>query len=241
MNELRESTPIRLILLHELALFRESLARLLASEPDFEVIAECATAAEALEAVRGRGADIFLLDLKTSDDSANDFIEAARNAGYGGKFLIVASRLDADSCADALRLGASGIFLESGSSARFTQAIRLVASGEAFIDQKIIQLLADRYPHFSPRKLPARGLTERQQTVLQCVANGLSNRKIGDRLGVSEGTIKATLQQLFMKAGVRTRSQLLRLALDGSFGVVADEAPDESTAKNGLAAALPAD
>ena len=57
--------------------------------------------------------------------------------------------------------------------------------------------------------------TEREQTVLQGIVDGLSNRKIGNQIGVSESTIKATLQSLFSKAGVRTRSQLVRIALEG--------------------------
>jgi DNA-binding NarL/FixJ family response regulator len=113
-----------------------------------------------------------------------------------------------------LRYGASGIFLESDSSSRLVQAIRLVANGEAWVDQKVIQLLADRYPQHEGRLLGA--LTDREQAVLDRVVDGLSNRKIGDQMGVSESSIKATLQQLFTKAGVRTRSQLVRIALESS-------------------------
>lgn len=218
MNEHLEESPIRLVLLHEHVLFRESLARLLASEPGFALVAECATPAEALEAVNGSTVDVVLLDLKVKQQGEDDFIRASRQSGYKGKFLVVTPMLDAASSASALRLGASGIFLESGSSARFIQAIRLVASGEAWVDQRIIQLLADRYPQFEDPRLRPPHLTDRQQTVLQGVVDGLSNRKIGDKIGISEGSIKATLQQLFVRAGVRTRSQLVRAALDGSFG-----------------------
>jgi two-component system, NarL family, nitrate/nitrite response regulator NarL len=93
------------------------------------------------------------------------------------------------------------------------QAIRLVASGEAWVDQKVVQFLAERYPNFEARWHGS--LTAREQIVLNGVVDGLSNRKIGDQIGVSESTIKATLQHLFKKAGVRTRSQLVRIALEG--------------------------
>ena len=89
---------------------------------------------------------------------------------------------------------------------------RLVANGEAWVDQKVIQLLAERYPSYENRWVG--DLTERDQTVLQGVIDGLSNRKIGDQNGVSESTVKAILQRLFTKAGVRTRSQLVRIALE---------------------------
>jgi DNA-binding NarL/FixJ family response regulator len=111
-----------------------------------------------------------------------------------------------------LRSGASGIFLDSDSPARLVQAIRLVASGEAWVDQKVLRMLAERFSPMENRWFGA--LAQREQTVLEGVIDGLSNRKIGDRIGVSESTIKATVQRLFSKAGVRTRSQLVRAALE---------------------------
>ena len=103
------------------------------------------------------------------------------------------------------------------------QAIRLVASGEASVDQRVIQLIADRYPQHEDQCLGS--LTKREQTVLKALLNGLTNKKIGRQVGVSESAIKATLQQLFDKAGVRTRSQLVRAALDGSLAPAGVAAP----------------
>jgi DNA-binding NarL/FixJ family response regulator len=200
---------IRLVLLDGHLLFRESLARLLASEHDFELVAECTTSAEALKSLKGSRVDVVLVDIGI----AKEFIPWAQKVRYSGKSLVIAREVDATGSASVLKYGASGIFLASDSSSRLMQAIRLVASGEAWVDQKVLQLLAERYPHFESRW--QGNLTEREQTVLLGVADGLSNRKIGDQIGVSESTIKATLQHLFKKAGVRTRSQLVRIALEG--------------------------
>jgi two-component system, NarL family, nitrate/nitrite response regulator NarL len=200
---------IRLLLLDDHLLLRESLARLLASEQDFELVAECATPAEALKSLKLSEVDVMLVDIGI----AREFVPWAQKIHYPGKSLVIARQLDATSSATVLKYGASGIFLASDSSSRLIQAIRLVASGEAWVDQKVVQLLAERYPHFEARW---RGnLTEREQTVLHGVVDGLSNRKIGTQIGVSESTVKATLQHLFKKAGVRTRSQLVRIALEG--------------------------
>ena len=144
---------------------------------------------------------------------AKEFIPWAQKARYPGKSLVIAREAEATGSAIVLKYGASGIFLESDSATRLMQAIRLVASGEAWVDQKVLQLLAERYPYFEAKWHGS--LTEREQTVLNGVVDGLSNRKIGDQIGVSESTIKATLQHLFKKAGVRTRSQLVRIALEG--------------------------
>jgi len=200
---------IRLVLLDDHLLFRESLARLLASEHDFELVAECSTPAEVLKSLKYSGADVILVDIGI----AKEFIPWAQKVRYPGKSLVIARQLDATGSAMVLKYGASGIFLASDSSSRLMQAIRLVASGEAWVDQKVLQLLADRYPHFEARW--RANLTEREQMVLNGVVDGLSNRKIGNQIGVSESTIKATLQHLFKKSGVRTRSQLVRIALEG--------------------------
>jgi two-component system nitrate/nitrite response regulator NarL len=206
----KQQRSLRLVLVDQRALFRESLARLLASEQDLEIVAECGTPQEAFAAPGGTDADVFLVDIAV----AREFMGYARKAGYGGKALVVAKEIDPRTSAILLSAGAAGIFLESDCSARLIQAVRFVATGEVWVDQKIIQLLADRYPQHDDHW--AEALTPREQTVLRGIVDGLSNRKIGDRTGVSESTIKATLQHLFNKAGVRTRSQLVRIVLEGS-------------------------
>jgi DNA-binding NarL/FixJ family response regulator len=199
---------IRLVLLDDHVLFRESLARLLASEHDFELVAECTTPAEALKSLRDREADVILV----AAGIAKEFIPCARKARYPGKSLVIASEIDAGNSAIVLKYGASGIFLASDSSSRLVQAIKLVAHGEAWLDQKVIQLLAERYSNYEDRWFGR--LRDRERSVLLGIVDGLSNRKIGAQIGVSESTIKAILQSLFSKAGVRTRSQLVRIALE---------------------------
>ena len=214
MQEPSDRRRTRLALLDDHGLFRESLGHLLASETDFEVVGQCSTSAEALELLLNTAVDLVLLELSIGSEHGDEFISAARQAGYQGKFLLVTGGVDPARSAAALKLGASGIFLKSNSSTRLVQAIRLVASGEVSVDQKVIQLIADRYPQREDQCLGS--LTKREQTVLRGLLDGLTNKNIGRQIGVSESAIKATLQQLFDKAGVRTRSQLVRAALNGT-------------------------
>jgi len=201
------SGPIRVALLSDRVLLRESLAHRLAAEPGFDLVAESATSAQALDKIAG--VDVLILDMP----AAREFVAMAREGGFSGKVLVVATDVDPGASAIALRQGAAGIFLECGSSARLMQAIRMIAGGEAWIDPELLLLLAERYPHYQDRGL--KGLTKRDEMVLEGLVGGLSNRKIAQRLGTSESTIKNTLQQLFTKASVRTRSQLVRIALEG--------------------------
>jgi DNA-binding NarL/FixJ family response regulator len=120
----------------------------------------------------------------------------------------------------ALKLGASGIFLKDNSPASLATAIRLVMSGEMWVDQKVIQLMADQVQQGGGIGQP-RAVAHREGTqVLQGVFEGLAKKEIAARLGVTEGVVKATLQQLFQKTQVRTRSQLVRIALEGSLGTL---------------------
>lgn len=207
LEEKANGKRIRLVLLDDHLLVRESLAMRLASEADFELVAECTTSHEALKSIKESEVDVILLDIGL----AKEFIPAARKARYSGKALVIAGEVDVTDSAIVLKSGASGIFLQSA-SARLVQAIRMVANGKAWVDQKVIRLFADRYPRYGGRWWG--NLTEREQAVLSGIVDGMSNRTIGDNLGVSESTIKATLQHLFTKSGVRTRSQLVRIALE---------------------------
>ena len=208
---------IRLLLLDDHVLFREGLSRLLASEPDFEMVGNCGTSAEALEVLKGSPVDIVLLDFDLGEDHGSQFIAAARGAGYAGKILMVTAGMDAAESSIALQLGASGIFLKHNSPVTLAKAIRLVASGEMWVDQRVIHLMADGIHR---REGPSfqKVLTEREQQVLRGIFEGLTNKEIAARLGGSESAVKATLQQLFQKTRVRTRSQLVRIALETSLG-----------------------
>jgi DNA-binding NarL/FixJ family response regulator len=206
---------IRLLLLDDHVLFRESLSRLLASEPDFEMAGHCGTTAEALAMLPRQRVDVVLLDFDLGEDHGAEFIARARQAGFTGKILMVTAGMNAAESSAALRTGASGIFLKHNSPGSLAQAIRLVAGGEMWVDQRVIQMLADGVPRRqepSLRKL----LTEREQEVLRGLFEGLTNKEIAAQLSVSESAVKATLQQLFQKTRVRTRSQLVRIALESS-------------------------
>ena len=134
---------IRLLLIDDHILFRDGLSRLLALEPDLEVVACCGTVAEALETVCSKPVDIVLLDYDLGDDHGSHFISSARHAGYQGKVLMVTAGMNAKESSTALHLGASGIFLKHNSPGTLAKAVRLIMGGEIWVDPKVIQLMAD--------------------------------------------------------------------------------------------------
>jgi DNA-binding NarL/FixJ family response regulator len=221
MNDPTHESRIRLVLLDEHGLFRASLGRLLASEPDFDVAGECGTSGEALGILKASAVDVVLLDFNFGTEHGHDFISAARQAGYKGQFLIVAGSADVRNSAIALKDGASGIFLKSEAPERLVQAIRLVGSGGIWVDQSIIRMLADQSINRSAQPSDQRfgdPLEARERMVLGGILEGLTNRKIGHNMGISESNVKNIVQRLFGKAHVNTRGQLVRAAMEGSFG-----------------------
>jgi len=206
---------IRLLLLDDHILFREGLSRLLASEPDFEIAGNCGTLAEALHVLETREVDVVLVDFDLGEEHGSQVIAAARRAGYPGRFLMITAGMTATESSIALQLGASGVCLKHNSPATLAKAIRMVAGGEMWVDQKVIQSMADGI-HQRDDSNVRQLLTDREQRVLRGIFEGLTNKEIAGQLAVSEGAVKATLQQLFQKTHVRTRSQLVRIALEGS-------------------------
>jgi two-component system, NarL family, nitrate/nitrite response regulator NarL len=202
-----------ILLLDDHALFRESVGRLLAAEPGFDVAAYCGTIEEALQIVRQKSIDIVLLDFDLGDHDGREFIRLAKAQGFKGKVLVVTAGVDQAAATELIRSGVSGVFLKRDSAALLARGIRDVMAGKVWLDQEQLQsaLKAEDAARQENRSKP---FTEREQQVLSCVFEGLANKEIAARIGLSESSVKAALQQLYSKTGVRTRSQLVRIVLE---------------------------
>ena len=204
---------LHILLLDDHALFRESVSRLLGAEPGFEVVAHCGTIEEALQVLRRKSIDLVLLDYDLGERDAREFLRLAKEQGFHGKILVVTAGVDAEAVSELIRSGISGVFRKHDSAALLAQGIRDVMAGKVWLDQEQLQT-ALRPESTAPQSIGTRGFTEREQQVLSFVFEGLANKEIAARIGVSEGSVKSTLQQLFSKTGVRTRSQLVRIVLE---------------------------
>ena len=211
MPEIAHRT-IHILLLDDHALFRESISRLLSAEPGFDIAAHCGTIQEAIEALRQRSIDIVLLDYDLGESDGREFLRLAKIQGFKGKVLVVTAGLDQPAVSELIRSGVAGIFRKHDSAALLAQGIRDVVSGKVWLDQEQLQIALNH--QLTSAKNQASPFTERERQVLAYVFEGLANKEIAARIGVSESSIKATLQQLFSKTGVRTRSQLVRSVLE---------------------------
>jgi DNA-binding NarL/FixJ family response regulator len=202
------------LLVDDHGLFRESLSRLLQTEADFRIAGSYATASAALAAPELRETGIVLLDYDLGEEEGTRFLEQARSCGFRGQVLLVTAGMNDAIMFRALENGASGIFLKHSPPSHLVEAIRKVFAGEVWLDPGVARSVIAAATGTTAARREARGLTEREYAVLKGVLEGLTNKEIGARLAISESSVKGALQQLFDKTGVRTRSQLVRIAFE---------------------------
>ena len=208
---------IRILIVDDHTLFRESLSRLLEADTGCQVAGECSSVQEALNIIAKEKIDLVLLDYDLGEHPGTQFLKESAKIGFAGRILMVTGGMSDAVMLRVLDLGAAGIFLKSSPLAELIQAICRVTQGEMWIDSALVKILVAkaRQPTEDARR---QMLSPRERSVLRYVLEGLSNKEIGQQLAISEGTVKAVLQQLFARTGVRTRSQLVRIAVERHSG-----------------------
>jgi two-component system nitrate/nitrite response regulator NarL len=199
---------ISALLVDDHACFAESVARTLNGEPDLEV-AYCTTLNAALQTLQQQSRDVVLLDHDLGIERSSQFLPVARQRGFVGRVLIVTAWVSDIEAKRLLRQGVAGIFVKDRPLDALAKSIRVIHAGELWLDPRYGSLDVHAAAE-NPRPL----FNERQRRVLRFVLEGLSNKVIATRLGISESYVKALLQSLFRKTGVRTRGQLVRVALE---------------------------
>lgn len=192
---------IKVVLVDDHAVLRSGLESLLAGEDDLEVVGTAADGAEALDVVRRTRPDVVLMDLQMP---GTDGVTATRHlvAEGGVDVLVLTSFSDADRIVAALDAGAVGYLLKDADPDEVIEGVRAVSRGESPLHPRAArQLLGAR------RSRPEVDLTPRETEVLVLVRQGLANKQIARRLGISERTVKAHLTSVFARIGVADRTQ----------------------------------
>jgi two-component system nitrate/nitrite response regulator NarL len=203
--------PIRALIVDDHALFRESVAGVLRAEPDLDV-SHCATIRDALNLLQLESFDLVLLDHDLGSERAFQFLPAAKQAGFEGKVLIVTAWVSNTEGRRLVRQGVAGIFSKQSPLSALANGIRKVAAGQTCFDAPYETLAGEE--NVADSKNSGQEFNDRQRSVLRFVLEGLSNKEIAWKLQISESYVKAILQGLFEKTGVRTRGQLVRVALE---------------------------
>jgi DNA-binding NarL/FixJ family response regulator len=210
---------IRLLLVDDHTLFRESLRRLLESEAGVEISGDFANAEDALAAVReGLEFDAALVDYElegTGGGNGLDLVRKVRRIRPDARVLMVTAGMGAGDLMRAVTELNTGIFLKTEPTVELMLAIQRTAKGERWISSRAsLALIASGGLPARPERPVAEQLSARESGVLRGVLEGQSNKEIGAQLEMTESSVKAVLQKLFERAGVRSRSQLVRYAIE---------------------------
>jgi DNA-binding NarL/FixJ family response regulator len=206
---------IRVGLVDDQAIVRAGVARILSPEDGFEVVAECADGAEAVDRLPGLPLDVVLMDIRMP---RMDGIEATRSLGGAVPVLVLTTFGEDEVLWGALEAGAAGFVLKDSSAEDLIAAARAVAGGGAWFDQAVAPRVLAQY-----RRLVAPAarevariddLTDREHDVLRLMARGATNAEIAGELFVAEATVKTHVGSIFMKLGVRDRPAAIVFAYD---------------------------
>lgn len=205
---------IRILMVDDHGLFRESLSRLLETTPYIRVVAQCTNVAEALSAFSSLSPDLVLLDYDLGAEQGTTLLVELRKHHSDAKVLMLTAGMSQVAAISALECGARGIFLKHSSHEQLLSAIHRITAGETWIDPLALRTLVSRREAPTKGREGSRALTTRQKEVMRGILDGFTNKEIGLSLKLSESSIKAVIQELFQKAGVRTRSQLVRIVIE---------------------------
>ncbi len=205
---------IRVLLVDDEELVRSGLRLILSTEPDLDVVAEAADGEQALALAERHQPDVVMLDIRMP---GLDGIEVARRLAASGSpaRVVVLTTFDNDDYVyGALRAGASGFLLKDAPATQLVAAIRAAAAGDAVlapsVTRRVVDELGRRQAPVAIQRLDV--LTGRERDVLTLMAEGCSNAEIGDRLFITEGTVKTHVARILVKLGVRDRLQAVVLA-----------------------------
>ena len=212
-------TPIRILLVDDQALFRESLHAFLSLQSNYQIVGEASNGEEAVRIVSALKPDIVLMDVRMP---VMDGVEATRriHASHPACRVIMLTTFDDDEYVfEALRNGAVGYLLKDSSADKLREAIQAAARGESFLQPSITSKVLSEFTRLvklvpeHPQPLP-EALSPRELEILRLISTGATNRHIAARLYITEGTVKNHVTEILGKLGVTDRTQAALKARD---------------------------
>ncbi len=198
---------IRVFLVDDHEIVRRGIADLLDAESDLEVVGEAGTAAQARARIAATRPDVAVLDVRLPDGSGIDVCREVRNTQPEVRCLILTAYDDDDALRAAVIAGASGYVLKDIRGGKLIESVRLAAAGKNLIDPAIAQRVVSRLKSTSKADPLLDGLSLRERQILGLIADGLTNRQIGERLTLAEKTVKNYVSSLLSKLGLEHRTQ----------------------------------
>jgi DNA-binding NarL/FixJ family response regulator len=209
---------IRVVIVDDHALFRRGLDRVLADEPDIEVVGEAADGVEAVERVRQLTPDVAIMDVRMPRASGIEAARTIRTAVPETKVIMLTVSDDASDLYEAVRAGVNAYLLKEVAIGEVAAAVRAVAAGHSLVSPSMASKLFTEFTALAEgvderRQSTAPRLTERELDVLKLVAKGLSNREIGAELFIAENTVKNHVRNVLEKLQLHSRMEAVVYAM----------------------------
>jgi two-component system, NarL family, response regulator DevR len=212
---MNDTTPkIRVFLLDDHEVVRKGLKAFLEASGDIEVVGESALASEATARIPALRTHVAILDARLPDGSGIDVCRAVRAVDPTIRALILTSYDDDEALFAAIMAGASGYILKEATGQDLIGAVHHVAAGHSLIDPLMTERVLDRVRNGSATAPELASLTEQELKLLELVAEGLTNRQIGERMFLAEKTVKNYVSSVLAKLGMQRRTQVAVLATE---------------------------
>jgi two-component system nitrate/nitrite response regulator NarL len=200
---------MKLIIVDDHVLFREGLASIIRSEPDFQIVGMAGTVREAVDAARLVRPDLILMDFSLPDGTGAEATRSILKEHPACKIVFLTMSEEDENLFDAIRSGAKGYLLKNMQPQKLIAALRSVQKGESALSRSMTMRLMEELSR-SKRTEPIREstLTRRELDVISAVASGLSNAEIAKQLFISENTVKYHVHSVLGKLGLSDRREL---------------------------------
>ena len=205
-------TAIRVYLLDDHEVVRQGLRALLEGAGDIEVVGESGSAADATHRIPALRPDVAVLDARLPDGSGIEVCRSVRAVDASIRALILTSYDDDEALFAAIMAGAAGYVLKEIKGTDLVSAVRQVAAGSSLIDPSMTARVLERVRNPHPTAPELEQLTEQELTLLALIAEGLTNRQIGEQMFLAEKTIKNYVSSILSKLGLERRTQAAVLA-----------------------------
>ena len=198
---------IRVMIVDDDPLVSESLKIILDSEDDIEVVAALSSGAQAVDLALSSKPDVTVMDIRMDGMNGLEAAEKIIAADRGSKIIFLTTFLDDEYINRALKLGARGYIIKQDAAALAT-GVRAVYNGQSVFGGKIVDRLPDLLNRKEKFNYEEFGITEKEQTLIELVADGMSNKEIADKMFLSEGTVRNLMSSVLAKLDLRDRTQL---------------------------------
>ena len=207
-------SAIRVLVVDDHSVVRAGLAHVLAGDEAFEIVAEAANAADAVERAAESLPDVVLLDITMPGGSGLQAVGALRRAAPGSRILVLSVHDRREYVIESVRAGAHGYLRKDASPADLRAAIRAVHAGGSFFGPSVAAHVAAALGSGGRDVPPGEPLTPREREVLRCIARGLSNKAAAAELEISVRTVETHRDNLMQKLGLRGTAALTKYALE---------------------------